>query len=120
MPQYKQGDWVSVKAQVIRDEGDRIVVARKTLPMRSTSEMVNFDISPDQIDRQIPKPLPAEPPREAILRSSKTGRLYSWREGVTPTSTGWAATGGGAVLHWDRDFYQSCGPFEVFEPNRTV
>lgn len=112
--EYNKGDIISIKA-VVREH--RVVNGSDILTVSRVDRYggrVNFDIPASEVDRKLAKPIPEEPPRESILRDAN-GRLYTWRG-----TGGWYGIGVGDKCLWGRHFYEAYGPFEVFNPERTI
>jgi hypothetical protein len=112
-PKYKTGDIVSIKCRVEYDSTsnpERITVSRPVIP----TGRANFDIGVEHIDRQLPRPCPAEPPRSAVL-SGKDGTIWTYR------TDGWAKVGVASYSRtWGQEFYENYGPFNVFTPEGEI
>lgn len=105
-------DWVTVNGQVLSRDGDNLKVRIKD---RHGHAFLVIDA--EEVTK-IEPPVPDEPDRNALLKSTRGGRIFTYGPGL-----GWYMLGSNLVankyIDWP-ELYATCGPFVVFESTKMI
>lgn len=119
MSRYEDGDWVTIRCQVISSWkiGN---VPRVCLAPDGSAGQLNLDEAKilERVEPPVP-PLPDEPEHHMILRGSN-GQLWTHVDATRYSGPGWKLVNSSTTFYWSRGFYESHGPFDVFAPGAKI